>query len=348
PGRQPGRRAPHPLPRRADHRARRSQPSRALAARGRAPRPGHHHPAHHPDPRRGRPSGRPGGGARRRARRRRGHAGRAQAVGGCRAARAGLRVGGRPGRRGRGPRRRRRPPAGDGGAPGAAGADGRLGRPRPARPRPPGGPRRARRARHHAPAVARRRLPRTDRTRWRSAGGRPGGGGAVSTPTRPRPAPLAAELTFVGRGLRHSRRNPDALVLALALPVFVMVLFVHVFGTAIDTAGTRYVDNVVPGVILLCAGFGASSTAVGVCEDVLGGTVDRFRTLPVRSAAVLTGHVVASLCRNLVSTALVVGVALALRFRPDATPLQRAAAAGLVVLVVLALTWVSAAVGLVA
>lgn len=170
----------------------------------------------------------------------------------------------------------------------------------------------------------------------------------MSTPTRPRPAPLAAELTFVGRGLRHSRRNPDALVLVLALPVFVMVLFVHVFGTAIDTAGTRYVDYVVPGVILLCAGFGASSTAVGVCEDVLGGTVDRFRTLPVRSAAVLTGHVVASLCRNLVSTALVVGVALALGFRPDATPLEWAAAAGLVVLVVLALTWVSAAVGLVA
>jgi ABC-2 type transport system permease protein len=169
----------------------------------------------------------------------------------------------------------------------------------------------------------------------------------AADPPRRHASPLTVELTFVGRGLRHTIRNVDSLATSLALPVLIMLMFVYVFGTAIDTPAD-YVDFVVPGIILLCAGFGAAGTAVGVCQDKVGGVVDRFRTLPIRSSAVLTGHVVASLVRNLVSTAVVIGVALLVGFRPDATPVEWLAAVGLVALFVLAITWLSAAVGLLA
>ncbi len=179
----------------------------------------------------------------------------------------------------------------------------------------------------------------------------PGDGrsGRRTTPRRPASSasPLAVELIFAGRGLRHTLRNVDTLVMSLALPVMIMLLFVYVFGTAIDT-GTDYVDFVVPGIILLCAAFGAASTAVGVCADKVGGVLDRVRTLPVRSSAVLTGHVVASLARNLVATAMVFVVAVLVGFRPSASPVEWLAVVGLVVLFVLALTWLSTAIGLIA
>lgn len=163
---------------------------------------------------------------------------------------------------------------------------------------------------------------------------------------RRRPSALAVELTFIGRGLRHTVRNADALVTALALPVMIMLLFVYVFGTAVQTGGGDYVDFVAPGIIVLCAGLGAASTAVGVAQDRHDGVIDRFRTMPVRSSAVLTGHVVASLARNLVSTGLVLGVGVLVGFRPDADPVEWLAVVGLVVLFVLALTWLSVAIGL--
>ena len=90
--------------------------------------------------------------------------------------------------------------------------------------------------------------------------------------------------------------------MAVVLPVMLMLMFTFIFGNAIDPSG-GYVDYVVPGIILLCAGFGASSTAVSVSRDMTTGIIDRFRTMPLRSGAVLTGHVVASLARNLVATA---------------------------------------------
>ena len=77
---------------------------------------------------------------------------------------------------------------------------------------------------------------------------------------------FTVEAEFVRRGLRHTVRNPDALVTALALPVIILLLFVYVFGGAISTRG-QYVDYVVPGIVVLCAMFGAAGTAVGVCTD---------------------------------------------------------------------------------
>lgn len=159
--------------------------------------------------------------------------------------------------------------------------------------------------------------------------------------------PLAVELVFIERGLRHTTRHVDTLLTALALPVMIMLLFVYVFGTAIDT-GADYVDFVVPGIILLCASFGAASTAVGVCEDKVGGVLDRVRTMPVRASSVLTGHVVASLARNMLSTAIVVGVAVLIGFRPSAGPVEWLAVTALVASFILALTWLATAVGLIA
>ena len=152
-------------------------------------------------------------------------------------------------------------------------------------------------------------------------------------------------LTMIGRTLRLSRRNLDALLTSLMLPVMLMVLFVYLFGGAIRTGG-EYVTYVVPGVLLLCAGYGSSLTAVSVCVDMTGGIIDRFRSMDVGAASVLTGHVVASTVRNMASTVVVFGVAFLIGFRPHATPIGWLAAAGILLLFIVALSWLSAAIGL--
>jgi ABC-2 type transport system permease protein len=154
-------------------------------------------------------------------------------------------------------------------------------------------------------------------------------------------------LTMSGRCLRLSRRNPEALLTSLMLPVMLMLLFVYLFGGAIQT-GTRYVTYVVPGLLLLCAGYGASITAVSVASDMTGGIVDRLRSLDVGGAAFLAGHVTASVARNAASTTLVLAVGLLIGFRPDADALEWVAAAGVLLAFVLALSWLAAVIGLLA
>lgn len=168
-----------------------------------------------------------------------------------------------------------------------------------------------------------------------------------ATPARPRLGTLTAEATFIGRSLRHSVRDVESLLMAVVLPVMLMLMFTWIFGNAIDPSG-GYVDYVVPGIILLCAGFGAATTAVSVSRDMTTGIIDRFRTMALRSGSVLTGHVVASLARNLVATAVVIAVALLVGFRPDASPLEWVAVLGLVALYILAITYLFAAIGLAA
>jgi ABC-2 type transport system permease protein len=152
---------------------------------------------------------------------------------------------------------------------------------------------------------------------------------------------------LVGRCLRRSWRDPEAFFTALMLPVVLMLLFVYVFGGALRTGGA-YVDYVVPGLVVLCAGFGAGTTAVAVAADMSTGIVDRLRSMPVAGASLLVGHVVASLVRNLVATALVIGVGFAVGWRPTGSVAGWLAAAGMIVLFVLALSWLAAAVGLLA
>lgn len=172
-------------------------------------------------------------------------------------------------------------------------------------------------------------------------------GTAAEVGVRPRIGGFTAEAVFIVRSFRHSVRDVESLLMAVLLPVMLMLMFTWIFGNAIDPSG-GYVDYVVPGIILLCAGFGASSTAVSVSRDMTTGVIDRFRTMPVRSGAVLTGHVVASLVRNLLATAVVIAVGLLVGFRPAATPLEWVAVLGVVALYILAITYLFAAIGLAA
>jgi ABC-2 type transport system permease protein len=156
---------------------------------------------------------------------------------------------------------------------------------------------------------------------------------------------MSKALTMAARSLRLATRSPDALLTALLLPVMLMVVFVYLFGGAVRI-GTSYVSYVVPGVLLLCAVIGAASTAVTVCQDMTGGIIDRFRSMDVPGTAILAGHVAASLLRNVASTVLVIAVAFGIGFRPHATPARFAAALGVLLLFVIAVSWLAAAFGL--
>jgi ABC-2 type transport system permease protein len=152
---------------------------------------------------------------------------------------------------------------------------------------------------------------------------------------------------MVGRSVRHTVRNLESLLISVILPVVLMLMFVYVFGGAIDPSG-NYANYVVPGIILLCTGYGAAATAVDVAQDMAEGVIDRFRSMPILSSAVLTGHVVASVARNTLATVLVIGVAFLTGFRPDAGVVEWLAVAGMLLLWVLALSWVAVCFGLIA
>jgi ABC-2 type transport system permease protein len=151
---------------------------------------------------------------------------------------------------------------------------------------------------------------------------------------------------MIARSLRLGWRNTDALITSLVLPVVLMLMFVYLFGGAIRT-GTAYHTYVLPGVLVLCAGFGSALTAVRVTEDMSGGVIDRLRSMNVGGTALLAGHVVASVVRNAVSSALVLGVALAIGFRPAAGVAGWLGAIGLLLLFILAISALSAVIGIV-
>lgn len=154
---------------------------------------------------------------------------------------------------------------------------------------------------------------------------------------------------LMGRAMRLSLRNVDGLITALALPVMLMVMFVYLLGGAIATGtSSSYVNYVVPGVVLVCLGFGPATTAVTVAQDMRTGIIDRFRSMDLRGEALINSHVVASVARNAVSAVLVVLVALAVGFRSSADFARWAGAAGILALYALAISWLAAAIGVAA
>jgi ABC-2 type transport system permease protein len=159
-------------------------------------------------------------------------------------------------------------------------------------------------------------------------------------------APARAGVMIV-RCLRLGWRNVDALITALVLPVILMLIFVYLFGGAVHT-GTAYHTYIVPGVLVLCAGYGAALTAVRVTEDLTSGVIDRLRSMNVGGVALLTGHVVASAARNAVSSALVLGVAFAIGFRSPAGVTGWLAAVGLLMVFILAISALAAVIGMLA
>ena len=174
-------------------------------------------------------------------------------------------------------------------------------------------------------------------------------GARLDIPTAPRQLGAARRLgadtaTMIGRSMRLVTRDLDSMIMAIVLPVMLLLLFTYVFGGAMEV-GTAYIQYATPGIILLCAGFGAANTAIAVEQDMSGGFVDRYRSMPVAASAVLTGHVVASVLKNLVTTAIVFGIALLIGFRSDAGVLGWAGAVGVIVLYVLTITWIATFVG---
>lgn len=158
--------------------------------------------------------------------------------------------------------------------------------------------------------------------------------------------------TMTRRSLRHVLRYPVTLVVAVGVPVLLLLLFIGVFGALKAGLGTgshvSYIDYVMPGIIVMTAGYGSSVTAQAVNRDSTEGIIARFRTMAISPASVLNGHVVSALARTLVSAALVTGVAIGLGFRPTADAGRWLAAAGVTVLLVLALTWLAVPFGLAA
>ena len=163
-----------------------------------------------------------------------------------------------------------------------------------------------------------------------------------------RPASVIRDsVTMVARSVRLSARTVDALIMSLALPVMLMLVFVYLFGGAMNTGGA-YITYVVPGVILLCVGFASAQTAVSVSTDMKNGIIDRFRSMDIGAAAILAGHVTASVLRNIISTVMVVAVALLIGFRPTAGVVEWLATAGILIAFMVAISWFSAAIGLLA
>ena len=158
--------------------------------------------------------------------------------------------------------------------------------------------------------------------------------------------------TMTRRSFRHVLRYPGTLITSVGVPVLLLLLFVGVFGALKAGLGAgshfSYIDYLVPGIIAMTAAYGSSGTALSVNRDSTEGIIGRFRTMAISPASVLNGHVVSALVRTLVSVALVIGVAIGLGFRPTADAGRWLAAAGITVLLVLALTWLAVPFGLAA
>jgi ABC-2 type transport system permease protein len=158
-------------------------------------------------------------------------------------------------------------------------------------------------------------------------------------------------LIMIRRSCTHIVRNTDQLLGAFFQPIMFLVLFAAVFGGAISKAlppGTNYLDFLMPGIIVQTLAFGSTTTAVAICNDLQKGIVDRFRSLPMSSLAVLNGHVAADLLRNTISTVVMLLVGLVLGFRGSASLTDWLAIVGLILLFTFAFSWLAAIVGVTA
>lgn len=153
---------------------------------------------------------------------------------------------------------------------------------------------------------------------------------------------------LTGRSLRHVTRSLDTIITTVLTPIAIMVLFVYVFGGAIETGAGSYVDYMLPGVLLITIASGIAYTSVRLFTDVQSGVFERFRSMPIARSGVLWAHVLTSLGANLVSIAIVVLVAVLMGFRTGAGPGAWLAVSGLLVLITLALTWIAVIPGLTA
>ncbi|WP_405598722.1 ABC transporter permease [Streptomyces sp. NBC_01410] len=158
-------------------------------------------------------------------------------------------------------------------------------------------------------------------------------------------------MTMLRRNLKHAIRYPSVGFGSAMTPILMLLLFVYAFGDSIGAGmgGGRdaYLNYLTPGIIIMGVAAGSMSTSIAVCSDMTEGIINRFRTMNITRSSFMTGHVIGSVIQTMVSAVLVVGVALAVGFRSGATPLEWLAAAGFLVAIAFAVTWLSTALGLI-
>lgn len=153
---------------------------------------------------------------------------------------------------------------------------------------------------------------------------------------------------LLGRSLRHIARSPDTIITTTIMPIAFLLLFVYVFGGAINTGSDSYVTYLLPGILLITIASGIAYTAFRLFLDMQNGIVERFQSMPITRSSILWAHVLTSLVANLISLVVVVLVALLMGFRSGAGVLAWLAVVAILLLVTLALTWLAVIPGLTA
>jgi ABC-2 type transport system permease protein len=151
---------------------------------------------------------------------------------------------------------------------------------------------------------------------------------------------------MLGRSMRHIFRSMDTIITVTITPIAMLLLFVYVFGGAIQTGTDNYVNYLLPGILLIAIASGIAYTAVRLFYDMQRGIFERFHSMPIAHSTVLWGHVLTSLVSNAISIVVIILVALIMGFRSSAGVLSWLAVAGILVLFTLALTWVAVIAGL--
>ena len=157
---------------------------------------------------------------------------------------------------------------------------------------------------------------------------------------------LGDTTVLLGRSLRHITRSLDTIITTAIMPVAIMLLFVYVFGGAIQTGADSYVNYMLPGILLITIASGISYTAYRLFMDMKSGIFERFQSMPIARSSVLWAHVLTSLVSTMISVVLVVLVALLIGFRTGASVLAWLGVAGILVLFTLTLTWIAVIAGL--
>ncbi|MDP4219864.1 MAG: ABC transporter permease [Bacteroidota bacterium] len=153
---------------------------------------------------------------------------------------------------------------------------------------------------------------------------------------------------LIVRSLRHIFKNLDQLMALVIQPIMFMLLFRYVFGGAINTGSTTYVNYLVAGILIQMAAFGAMTTSLNVAADLQRGIIDRLKSLPIASSAVMTGHVVADLVRNVLSSIILIAISLLVGFSPTASIQDWLLITAILLLFTLAFSWLAAIIGLLA
>ena len=151
---------------------------------------------------------------------------------------------------------------------------------------------------------------------------------------------------MLGRSMRHIFRSMDTIITVTIMPIMFMLLFVYVFGGAIQTGTDNYVNYLLPGILLIAIASGIAYTAYRLFMDMQSGIFERFHSMPIARSAPLWGHVLTSLVSNAISVVVIILVALLMGFRSSAGILSWLAVAGILGLFTLALTWIAVIAGL--